>query len=58
MHDRPEWQKATHFLLMAAEGRLPVMFANIALLQALNAGKPTPEPTPRKKAAKKYRIVK
>jgi hypothetical protein len=36
---------------MAAEGRLPVMFANIALLQALNAGKPPPEP--REKAAKK-----
>jgi hypothetical protein len=55
-HGRPEWQKATHFLLMAADGRLPVMFANIALLQALNAGKPPPEP--RKKATKKYKVIR
>jgi len=37
-HERTEWQTAIHFLLMAAEGRLPVMFAHIALLKALNAG--------------------
>ena len=37
-HDRPEWQTAIHFLLMAAEGRLPVTFAHIALLKALDAG--------------------
>ena len=58
-HDRPEWQTAIHFLLMAAEGRLPVMFAHIALLKALkalNAWKPKPSPAPRKKATKKYRL--
>jgi len=55
-HDRPEWQTAIHFLLMAAEDRLPVMFAHIALLKALNAREP--KPAPRKKATKKYRIVK
>jgi hypothetical protein len=43
---------------MAAEGRLPVMFAHIALLKALNAGKPKPAPAPRKKAAKKYRMLR
>ena len=57
-HDRPEWQTAIHFLLMAAEGRLPVMFAHIALLKALNAGTPKPPPAPRKKATKKYRLVR
>jgi hypothetical protein len=42
---------------MAAEDRLPVMFAHIALPKALNAGKSKPL-APRKKAAKKYRIVR
>jgi hypothetical protein len=57
-HDRPEWQTAIHFLLMAAEGRLPVMFAHVAMLKALNAGKPKPASAPRKKATKKYRLVR
>jgi hypothetical protein len=57
-HDRPEWQTAIRFLLMAVEGRLPVMFVHIALLKALNAGKPKPAPAPRKKAAKKYRMLR
>jgi hypothetical protein len=57
-HDRPEWQTAIHFLLMAAEGRLPVMFAHIAMLKALNAGASRPEPKPRKKPAKKYRVIR
>jgi hypothetical protein len=56
-HEQPKWQTATHFLLMAAEGRLPVMFAHIALLKALNAGTPQ-VPAPRKKATKKYRLVR
>jgi hypothetical protein len=38
--DRSEWQTATKMLLFAAEEGGPVMFANIALLKALNAGKP------------------
>ena len=57
-HDRPEWQTAIRFLLMAAEGRLPVMFAHVAMLKALNAGKPKPASAPRKKATKKYRLVR
>jgi len=48
-HDRAEWQTAIQFLLMAAEDRLPVMFAHIALLKALNAGAPKPEPGPCRK---------
>ena len=43
--ERAEWQTATHFLLMAAEGRLPVMFAHIALLKALKKGRPEKERT-------------
>ena len=34
-HDRPEWQTAMRMLLMAAEGRGPVMFAHIALMKAV-----------------------
>jgi hypothetical protein len=54
----PEWRTAIHFLLMAAEGSLPVIFANITLLKALNAGQPKPTSEPRKKAANKYSIVR
>jgi hypothetical protein len=43
---------------MAAEGSLPVIFANITLLKALNAGQPKPTSEPRKKAANKYSIVR
>jgi hypothetical protein len=45
-------------VLMAAEDRGPMMHAHIGLLQALNHGKPASDTTPRRKAAKKYRIVK
>jgi len=54
--DRPEWQTAIHFLLMAAEDRLPVIFAHIALLKALNAGKPAS--APRRKRTKVNRIIR
>ena len=40
---------------MAAEGRGPMIHAHIAMLQALNHRKPTPEPPPRRKAAKAYK---
>jgi hypothetical protein len=56
--ERPEWNVAMKMLLMAAEAGLPLMFVRIALLRALNAGKPKPTPAPRKKVAKKYRIVR
>ena len=52
------WQLAVQMLLLAAEGRGPVMFAHIAMLRALHHGKPTPPPQRRKKPAKIYRIVK
>jgi hypothetical protein len=40
--ERPEWQTATEMLLMAAEGRLPLMFAHVALLKALKGETPKP----------------
>jgi hypothetical protein len=39
-------------------GSLPVIFTNITLRKALNAGQPKPTSEPRKKAAKKYGIVR
>ena len=50
---QPEWEIAAETLLAAVEGSGPLMFAEIAMRKALNAGKPAPEPTPRGKAAKK-----
>jgi hypothetical protein len=55
---RPEWQTAAEALLLVAKRGGPVMFARIGVMQALNAGKPGPEITPRRKRAKRYRIVR
>jgi hypothetical protein len=45
---RPEWQIAAEMLLEAVEGKGPLMFAEIAVRKAVNAGKPAPETTPRR----------
>jgi hypothetical protein len=44
--------------LMAAERGGIMMLAKIAMRQALQAGKPKPAPAPRKKAVKKYRVIR
>jgi hypothetical protein len=49
---QPEWEIAAEALLAAVEGSGPLMFAEIAMRKAVNAGKPA-QPTPRGKAAKK-----
>lgn len=54
----PHWQTAVEALIMAAEGRGPVMHARIAMLQAMNFGKPKPDKEPRRKAVKAYRVVR
>jgi hypothetical protein len=54
----PEWQTATEVLIMAAEGRGPLMHAHIGMLRALNHGNPQPATRPRRKRAKAYRIVR
>ena len=45
-HQRPEWKIGAEMLLEAVEGKGPLMFAEIAMRKAVNAGKPAPEPTP------------
>ena len=46
---RPEWQVAAEMLLEAVEGEGPLMFAEIAVRKAVNAGKLAAEPTPRRR---------
>jgi hypothetical protein len=43
---RPEWQIAAEMLLEAVEGKGPLMFAEIAMRKAINAGRPAPDPEP------------
>jgi hypothetical protein len=57
-HSAPEWRLAAAMLMQAAEDGAPVMLAEIAMRRALDAdGDPKP-PRPRRKAPKKYRIVR
>lgn len=52
------WQLAIEMLIMAAEKRGPRLHAQIAMNRALNHGRPDPVKTPRRKAAKKYRVIR
>lgn len=51
------WQLALHCLIEAAEDREPLLHARVAMLKALNHGKPAPISEPRRKRAKSYRIL-
>lgn len=51
------WQLALHCLIRAAEDREPLLHARVAMLKALNHGKPRPA-KPRDRSAKSYRIVR
>lgn len=55
---QPHWQTATEILIKAAEtGGGWLMFARIAMLKAINHGRPAPEPG-RRKPAKAFRIIR
>ncbi|EJN10456.1 hypothetical protein PMI42_06232 [Bradyrhizobium sp. YR681] len=54
---RPEWQAATEAILLVAERGGDTMLARIGMLRALNAGKPSADPAPRRKRAKSYRVI-
>jgi hypothetical protein len=56
--NKPHWQTAAEVVLMAAEDRRLLMHARIGMLKALSHGKPDPTVTPRRKGAKKYKIVR
>jgi hypothetical protein len=53
--NKPHWQAAAEAVMMAAEDRGPLMHADISMKRALNAGKPDPDITPRRKRAKPLR---
>ena len=50
---KPEWQVAAEMLLEAVEDKGPLMFAEIPMRKAVNAGKPAPELTPRRRGSKR-----
>ncbi len=54
---RDHWQLAVATLIEAAEGHDFLMHARIAVLRALNHGKPPP-PSRQRKQAKAYRIIR
>ena len=58
IHDRPEWLAAMEALLLVVEHGGPVMLIEIGIRRALNAGKPNPDVTPRRKRAKAYRLIR
>ncbi len=56
--ESPHWQTAIEVLIMAAEGRGPLMFARVGMIRALNHGWPAPEKPPRRKAVKVYKVIR
>jgi hypothetical protein len=55
--DTPDWQIAMETLLMVAERGGLEMLARIAVVRALNRGKPPPAPEPRRKVVRNFRVV-
>jgi hypothetical protein len=55
---KPHWQTAAHESMVAAERGGILMLAEIAMRKALAHGQPTPPPAQRKKAVKKYKLVR
>jgi hypothetical protein len=51
------WQAAIEALILVAETDGPTMFARIGMMLALNRDH-RPAPEPRRKAVKKYRVVR
>jgi hypothetical protein len=56
--DAADWQAAMQALILVAEHDGPTMFARVGMMRALHRHKPKPAPSPRRKGAKTYRIVR
>lgn len=54
----PHWQTAAEALTLVAELDGDVLLARVGMLKAMNHGKPEPAKEPRRKAAKKYRVIR
>jgi hypothetical protein len=52
------WKLAGEVLIMAAEGRGPLLHARVGMLRAIHHGRPKPQPAQRARRAKAYRIVR
>jgi hypothetical protein len=57
-HDAPEWQAAMQALMLVVEHGGDTMLPRIGIVRALHRQDDEPTPTPRKKAAKKYQVVR
>lgn len=55
--EREHWQLATKCLIDAADRGGILMLAEVAIRTALAHGKPEPTPEPRKKRARKHKII-
>ncbi|QDW38991.1 hypothetical protein FFI89_018675 [Bradyrhizobium sp. KBS0727] len=53
----PVWQAAIHALMLCSEGA-DTMLARIGVLKALKRNEPDPPPAPRRKAAKKFKVIR
>jgi len=58
IHDGPEWLTAVKALLLVVECDGDTLLAYIGIKRALNAGQQQLEPAPRRKRAKKHRIIR
>lgn len=56
--DAPQWQLAAEWLILIGNHGGDPMAARIAMMRAINHGKPGPEKFPRRKRAKAYRIIR
>jgi len=56
--EEPHWQTAAGELLISAEQGGIIMLAEIAMRKAINHGKEPPAKAPRRKAVKRYRIIR
>lgn len=55
---RPHWQLAVETLINTAEGRDLIFHARVAVMKALTHDKPPPAPEPRRKAVRKFRVIR
>lgn len=55
---KSHWQFAAEMLLKASEHDAYILFAGMAMMKALNHGEPETPREPRRKAVKKYRVIR
>jgi hypothetical protein len=57
-HDAPEWHTAIEALMLVVEHGGDTMLPRIGIMRALHREKTSPELAPRKRRAKKHRIIR